>query len=77
MNIGSFLSNYLISLVALVGLIVLVALHDVTAEVAVPVIVGLTGVHVGANISGSTTPGIDTSRVTRTYATPSKDDTGV
>ena len=48
-------TNLVIPLVAIIGLIVLVALHDVDSSVAVPVIVGLAGVHLGANI-GSDTP---------------------
>lgn len=43
------------SVIAIVGLIVLIALGDVTAAVGVPVITGLAGVHLGANINGTTT----------------------
>lgn len=45
--------TFLISLVTLVGLILLVALHDVGATVAVPIIAGLTGVHIGATVSNT------------------------
>jgi hypothetical protein len=41
----------LLTLIALVGLIVLVALNKVTADVAVPVISGLAGVHIGAQVT--------------------------
>lgn len=52
----TFLQNLITpSLVAIVGLIVLIALGDVTAAVGVPVITGLAGVHLGANIGNSTT----------------------
>jgi hypothetical protein len=45
------LSSLIIPLTALIGLIVLMALHDITADVAVPIIVGLAGVHVGAALN--------------------------
>lgn len=44
-------NNLLISVLALIGLIVLVAMGKVDSAVALPVIVGLAGVHIGANIS--------------------------
>lgn len=48
------LYTLVLSALAVVGLIVLVALHDVAGNVAVPVIVGLVGVHTGAAISSPT-----------------------
>lgn len=53
----SFLQNLITpSLVAIVGLIVLIALGDVTAAVGVPVITGLAGVHLGSTLGSSPTP---------------------
>ena len=61
----NFLSNlFTPSLIAMVGLIVLIALGDVTAAVGVPVITGLAGVHIGANLgngSSATTTKFPTS----------------
>ena len=51
--LASFVSNQLVTVVALVGLIVLVAMGKVDSNVALPIIVGLTGVHVGANLQSS------------------------
>ena len=48
---NTLVNNLLVPLVTIVGLIVLVALHDISANVAIPVIVGLAGVHTGANLS--------------------------
>jgi hypothetical protein len=39
---------YFLSLIALVGLIVLTALHDVTATTSIPLIAVIAGVHTGA-----------------------------
>ena len=66
----NFLNNYAVSLVAVVGLIVLTALNDVTAAVSVPAILTLVGVHVGANINSSVPGTIGTPK-------PNKTETGV
>lgn len=44
----ALVQTLLLPLVALVGLIVLVAMNDVTAAVAVPLIGTIAGVHAGA-----------------------------
>lgn len=44
----NLVQTLLLPLVALIGLIVLVALHDITADVAVPLIGTIAGVHAGA-----------------------------
>lgn len=47
----ALVNNLLVPVVALACLTVLVALGRLDAAVAIPIIVGLTGVHVGANAS--------------------------
>lgn len=42
------------SLVTIVGLIVLIALGDVTATAGLPIIAGIAGVHIGANVASPT-----------------------
>ena len=44
------LGDNLVALVSIVGLIVLTAMHDVSATASVPAIVTLAGVHVGAKV---------------------------
>lgn len=59
MVVSNLLQSLLVPLVVIVGLIVLIALHDVAATVGIPVIVGFAGVHLGANLptpSGTTAP---------------------
>lgn len=50
----ALIQNLLVSVLVVVGLIVLMALHDVSAATGIPIIAGLAGVHVGANLSPST-----------------------
>ena len=50
------LSTLAASVIALVGLIVLVALGKVSADVGVPLIAALGGAHVGASAALSTPP---------------------
>ena len=45
---STLIQNLTLPLVAVVGLIVLIALHDVTAAVGLPIIAGIVGVHIGA-----------------------------
>lgn len=47
------INSAIISLVALVGLIVLIAMGKLTADVGLPVITAIAGVHVGAGISNN------------------------
>lgn len=49
----NLIQTTVVSLVALIGLIVLIALKDVSSSVGVPVIVAIAGVHLGANISSN------------------------
>lgn len=49
----SLLNNYLVTVIAIVGLIVLTAMNKVSASVAIPLIVTLTGVHVGSNLASN------------------------
>ena len=51
----TLISTLLIPVVVIVGLIVLVALKKVDANVAVPIIIGLAGVHTGASITNNAT----------------------
>ena len=46
--------NFIISGIVTIGLIVLTALHDTSANVTIPVLIGLAGVHTGAQISSPT-----------------------
>lgn len=51
---GTFLTSVptlVVSLVFVIGLIVLVALHDVTGAVAIPLMSVIGGVHTGAAVS--------------------------
>lgn len=50
----SFLNTYLLSIIGVAALTVLTALGDVTSGVTIPLIVGLVGVHAGANLSSPT-----------------------
>jgi hypothetical protein len=54
-NFLTALPTLLISIIALVGLIVLIALHDVSSATGVPIIAGLAGVHIGAQLGGTAT----------------------
>ena len=47
--VQNLIATLLLPLIVVIGLIVLVALGKVTADVAVPIIAGLAGVHLGAN----------------------------
>ena len=51
----NLISTLLLPLIVTIGLFVLIGLGKVDAAVALPIIVGLTGVHIGANISSPTT----------------------
>lgn len=44
----------LLSLTTIVGLIVLIALGDVTDTAGLPIIAGVAGVHIGANVASPT-----------------------
>ena len=46
----NLIQTLLLPLVGLIGLVVLIALHDITAAVGVPIIAGIIGVHLGANL---------------------------
>lgn len=50
----AFLNNNLVVLAGLVGLIVLMAMGKVSATAGLPVLVGLTGVHIGLSANNST-----------------------
>lgn len=63
----NLVQSLLVPLVVIVGLIVLVALGKLNATVAVPVIVGLAGVHLGANLPNNT---VATTTVTTPPAGP-------
>lgn len=58
--VSNLLQSLLVPVIVVIGLIVLVALHDVAATVAIPVIVGFAGVHLGANLLPTTTTGVTT-----------------
>jgi len=54
---GTSNQTLLVTLVTIIGIIVLIALHDLTALAGLPLIGGLAGVHLGANVT-PTTPAI-------------------
>lgn len=63
----NLIQSLLVPLVTIIGLIVLMALHDLDANVAIPIIVGLAGVHIGAQIGGTgTTTTVTTPTTTST-----------
>lgn len=59
MNITA-IQTLIVSVITIVGVIVLIALHDLATSAGLPVIVALAGVHLGAAVSNpvstSTTP---------------------
>lgn len=56
----------LVTLVAIIGIVVLVALHDLAAAAGLPVVAGLASFHLGAN----TTPSAPTTPVVEPVVTP-------
>lgn len=65
---NNLIQSLLVPVIVVVGLIVLVALGKVSAAVAVPVITGLAGVHLGANLP--TTSSTPTTTVAAPPSTP-------
>ena len=65
--VNNLIQSLLVPVIVVVGLIVLVALGKVSAVVAVPVITGLAGVHLGANL-----PATLSTPTTTVAAPPSK-----
>ena len=52
--VNNLIQTLLVPVVVIVGLVVLIALHDLDASVGVPIIAGLAGVHLGANVVANT-----------------------
>lgn len=50
--------NLIIAGVTIIGTFVMMALHDVTAAVGMPVVVGIAGIHIGATVSGANVTGV-------------------
>ena len=55
----NLINNLLVPLVTIVGFIVLMAMGKIDTAVAVPIISGLAGVHIGANVSQTTPPSVN------------------
>ena len=59
-----------ISALTIVGVLVLIALKDVTSAVGLPIIVAFAGVHVGIATTANSTPTTSTPATSTTTATP-------
>ena len=53
MKLNSSTETVVVSLVFIVGLIVLIALKDITSSVGLPLIVAIVGTHVGSGLTSS------------------------
>ena len=51
MKLTDFLNTYLVTVCAIAALVVLTAMDKISGTVTVPLIVGLTGVHLGSNLT--------------------------
>ena len=67
-NIQTFLLNNFLSVIVATGLIVLIAVGKVPYNVGLPLIVALTGVHIGAGLA--TTPVVTQTAPNKTDTTP-------
>lgn len=67
MKVSTLVQNLAVTIIVAVGIIVLIALDKVSANVGVPILAGLAGVHIGAN--AATTPSTPTTPTPPTTAT--------
>lgn len=50
---AGIIGTYLLPALTLIGIFVLIALNKVASDVALPIIVAITGVHVGATVTNN------------------------
>lgn len=66
MKLNSSTETVIVSLVFIVGLIVLIALKDITSSVGLPLIVAIVGTHVGSGLTSTANSTATTTTVTKT-----------